>query len=336
MEEPIMSMHAHAVRAFPVLIFTAALAAFGVPGGAAAETATDYPSRPITFINTSAAGSSLDLMMRTLGKFMSPLLKQNIIVEDRPGGTGAVGMGLALNKPADGYTIISATSSTSFLMADPQSRYKPDDFVFLRALQAEPSVVAVNKDSPYKTLPQLVNALKNTPDKVTVGGYAAAGFHQFVFFRLQQAARFHATWVPYQGGNEAALALMGQHIDAVLMTPSTALSQIRSGQFRLLGISTEKRDPSFPAVPTFKEQGYDVVELIWRGLMVKRGTPAPIIDKLSAALDKVEADPEWKVFMDANYQMPMQLTQTQMQQKVEREVADERVFLKSLGVAQSR
>ena len=329
-----MYRYARRIRMAPTLMFAATLMLFSA--SSRADEAADYPSHPITFINTSAPGSSLDLMMRTLAKFMSPLLKQNIIVEDRSGGTGAVGMAAAMTKPADGYTVISATSSTSFQMADPRSRYKPGDFAFLRALQAEPSVVAVNKDSPYQTLGQLVDALKNTPDKVTVGGYAAAGFHQFVFYKLQQAAKFRATWVPFQGGNEAALALMGQHIDAILMTPSTALSQIKDGQFRLLGISTEQRDPSFPNVPTFKEQGYDVVELIWRGVMVKHGTPAPIIGKLSAAMDKVEADPQWQAFMAANYQIPLRLTQAQMQQRVEREVSDERTFLKSLGLAPSQ
>lgn len=331
-----MYMYARRTRMAPALAIAAALMAFSAASRAAGDAATDYPSHPITFINTSAAGSSLDLMMRTLAKFMSPLLKQNIIVEDRAGGTGAVGMAEGMTKPADGYTVISATSSTSFQMADPRSRYKPSDFIFLRALQTEPSVVAVNKDSPYKTLGQLVDALKHTPDKVTIGGYAAAGFHQFVFYKLQQAAKFRATWVPFQGGNEAALALMGQQIDAILMTPSTALGQIKSGQFRLLGISTEKRDPSFPSVPTFKEQGYDVVESIWRGVMVKHGTPAPIIAKLSAAMDKVEAEPQWKAFMATNYQMPLKLTQAQMQKKVEREVSDERLFLKSLGLVPSR
>jgi putative tricarboxylic transport membrane protein len=300
---------------------------------AAQNAADDYPSRPLLFINTSAAGSSLDLMMRTLAKFLSIELKQKVIVEDRPGGTGAVGMAFTMNQPANGYTIASATGSTSFQMADPHSAYVADDFIFFRGLQSEPSVIAVRKDSRFHTLDQLVDTLRKTPDKVSVGGYAAAGFHQFVFYRLQQAAHFKAIWVPYDGGNEAALALMSNQIDAVFMTPSTAPGQIKSGEFRLLAISTDERDPSFPNVPTFKEQGYNVVESLWRGIMVKKGTPPEIIAKLSDAMDQVEANPQWKAFMAANYQLPVSLTAQQMQKKVVDEVASRRIFLQTLGVS---
>jgi putative tricarboxylic transport membrane protein len=303
------------------------------PGNVAQSAAVDaYPDKPISFINTSAAGSSLDVMMRTLGKFLSDELHQNIIVQDKPGGTGAVGMAYAIKQPADGYTIVSATGSTSFQMADPHSNFTPDQFIFFRGLQAEPSAVVVNKNSRFKTLAQLVDALRKSPDKVNVGGYAAAGFHQFVFYRLQQAGHFRAVWVPFNGGNEASMALMGHQLDAAIMTPSTALGQIKSGQFRLLAISTARRDPSFPDVPTFKEQGYNVVESLWRGVMVKQGTARAIVAKLSAAMNRVEANPKWKEFMAANYQLPVDLTPEQMQRKVVDEVQERRVFLKSIDV----
>lgn len=295
--------------------------------------AADYPSKPIRFICTSAAGSPLDLMMRTLGKYLGDELKQTVVVENRTGGTGAVGMATAMNSPADGYTIVSATGSTSFLMADGSSKYTPDDFIFFRGLQAEPSAVAVRGDSPYRTLGQLVDALRATPDKVSVGGYATAGFHQFAFYRLQQVGNFKAIWVPFNGGNQAALALLGKQIDAAVMTPSSALGQLKNGDLRLLGISTAKRDPAFPDVPTFKEQGFDVVESLWRGVMVRKGTPPEVIEKLSAAMDRIEANPEWKAFMTANVQSPLGLTATQMQQHVVDEVKSRRVFLETIGVA---
>ncbi|GAA4325696.1 tripartite tricarboxylate transporter substrate binding protein [Pigmentiphaga soli] len=318
-------------RIAAALLAVAGMIAAG-PAAAAAESAADYPSKPIRFICTSAAGSPLDLMMRTTAKFLGDELKQTIVVENRTGGTGAVGMATAMNSPADGYVIVSATGSTSFLMADPKSSYSPDDFLFFRGLQAEPSAVAVRADSPYRTLGDLVKALRETPDKVSVGGYAAAGFHQFVFYRLQQVGNFKAIWVPFQGGNQAALALMGKQIDAAVLTPSSALGQVQNGDMRLLGISTEKRDPTFPGVPTFKEQGLDVVELLWRGLMVKKGTPPEIVAKLSAALDRVEAKPEWKAFMKANAQSPVNLTADQMQRHVVEEVASRRKFLQTIGV----
>lgn len=293
--------------------------------------AQDYPSRSIRIICTAAAGSPLDTMARMVGKMLATELKTNVIIENRVGGTGAVGMAQAMNLPADGYTLVTATGSTSFLMADPKSTYGPGDFLFFRGLQSEPSSLAVRADSPYQSMKDIVEALKKDPTRISVGGFAAAGFHQFVFYRLQQNAGFETVWVPFNGGNQAVLALLGKHIDAAAITPSSALPQLQKGEVRLLGISTATRDAAFPTVPTYKEQGYDVVESIWRGLMVRRGTPDAVITKLNAALDRIEASEEWKVFMDKNKQAPMGLSSEEMQRHVEAEVKSRREFLARIG-----
>lgn len=289
-----------------------------------------WPQKHIRFITTSAAGSPLDLMMRSLGAEMANDLGQSVVVENRPGGTGAVGMGLAQNSPADGYTVVSATGSTSFLMADPKSRFSVDDFIFLRAMQTEPSSIAVRADSPYKTMTELVEALKKDPSKVNIGGFAVAGFHQYVLYRLEQVAGFKAAWIPYQGGNQAFTALLGGHLDAVVMTPSTGTGQIQNGEVRLLGISSAQRSPYFPDVPTFREQGYDVVETLWRGVMVVKGTPQPIVDRLVNELKAVEKKPSWRRFMQDNRQDNMPMEQTEFQAFVANEVKNRRIFLESI------
>lgn len=295
-----------------------------------AATAAQWPERSLHFITTSAAGSPLDTMMRALAKELGEILGQTIVVENRPGGTGAVGMNMALNAPADGYTVVSATGSTSFLMAEKGSRFHPSDFIFLRALQTEPSSVAVRKDSPFHSMKDLVEALKRQPDKVNIGGFATAGFHQYVLYRLEQKAGFKSTWVPYQGGNQALLALMGGHLDAAVITPSTAMAQIRSGDVRLLGISSKSRSEFFPDIPTFVEQGYDVVETLWRGVMVVKGTPPDVTAKLVRALEDVEKRPSWQAFMRENMQDRLPLPQPELQKFVEKEVADRRQFLMTL------
>ena len=296
-----------------------------------AASAATFPSQPIRIICTSAAGSPLDAMARAAGKILAEELKVPVVVENRVGGTGTVGMALAANAPADGYTLVTATGSTSFLLADPAATLKTSDFLFFRGLQAEPSSMAVAANSPYKNLKDLVAALKADPSKVTIGGFAAAGFHQYVLYRLQQKAGFEAVWVPFNGGNQAELAVLGGHVDAVGITPSSALGQIQKGEMRLLGISSPTRDKNFPDVPTYKEQGFDVVEEIWRGLLVKRGTPPEVLATLNAALDKVEASAEWQSFMKANMQVPVGLGSAQMQKHVEAEVASRREFLSRIG-----
>jgi len=305
----------------------------GIPVAGKCAQAAGYPAKAIRFVCTSAAGSPLDTMMRQLGKQLGDELKQTVVVENRTGGSGAVGMQYALNQPADGYTIVSATGSTSFMMAAGEVAFKPDDFVVVAGLQAEPSAVAVRADSPYKSLKELVDALRKTPDKINVGGYAVAGFHQYVFYRLQKVGNFRTEWIPFDGGNQAAAALLGGHIDVAMMTPSSALGAVKGGQIRLLAISTAQRDAYFPDVPTFREQGFDVVESIWRGVMVKTGTPPEAIATLSAAMERVESTPEWQKFMRTNYQSPLHLSVDRMQALVRDEVRSRHEFLQAIGVA---
>jgi len=149
---------------------------------------------------------------------------------------------------------------------------------------------------------------------------------------LQQEAHFESIWVPFKGGKDAALALLGGHIDVAIMTPSSALAQIKNGDLRLLGISSAERNEYFPDVPTFKEQGYNVVESIWRGIMVKAGTPKDVIEKLIAAIEKMKQTKEWQEFSRLNMQSSVTISLDDMQKKVRDEVAADRAFLQSTGI----
>ena len=296
--------------------------------------AQDYPSEPINFTVWSSPGSSLDTMMRQLSKQLGEELGVEVPVENRTGGSGAVAMSYVKSQPADGYIVLSTTSSMTFTMAKGQVPFTPDDFVVLRALQSEPSSIAVRADSELETLDDFVAQMKEDPEALSVGGYASAGFHQVVYYRLQQEAGFEGDWVPFDGGNEAALALLGGHIDAAVMTPSSAQAQIDNGELRLLGVSTDERSEYFPDVPTFKEQGYDIVESIWRGVMVPTGTPQEAIDTLVSAIDEVQASEEWQTFMKNNLQSRLNRSQEQMQEQVRSEVESRREFLEQGGYLQ--
>ncbi|WP_142846256.1 tripartite tricarboxylate transporter substrate binding protein [Telmatospirillum sp. J64-1] len=293
--------------------------------------AADYPEKDIRFVVWSAAGSPLDSMMRQLARQLSAELGVQVPVENRTGGSGAVAMSYVMTQPADGYTVLSTTASMTFTMAKGQVPFSPDNFTVLRALQAEPSAVAVRGDSDFQTMEDFVEYLQQNPNGLRVGGYASAGFHQFVFYRLQEEADFEAAWIPFDGGNEAAMALLGGHLDAAVLTPSSALAQIESGEFRLLGISTDGRDEYFPDTPTFKEQGYDVVESIWRGVMVRSGTPDEATDRLLEAIAAVEQTESWQEFMRNNMQSSLDLTKDEMQELVRREVESRRTFLENSG-----
>ncbi len=311
------------------LLFAVALAACGASPAAADA---PYPASTVRLLCWSSAGAPLDVMMRQVGKQLGEILKQTFVVENKPGAEGALAMAAVVNAPADGYMILSTTSSMSFAMATKDIKYTPADFIVLPALQAEASAVAVRKDSRFKSMRDFMEAIRANPDKLSVGGFSAAGFHQYVFYRLQQEGHFKSVWVPFKGGQDAALALLGGHIDVAILTPSSALGAIQSGDIRLLGISSDGRDQYFPDVPTFKEQGYDIVETIWRGVMVKAGTPQPVVNALIAALDTMKQTEEWKAFSRQNLQSPIEISLDAMQQKVRAEVAADRTFLEDTGI----
>jgi tripartite-type tricarboxylate transporter receptor subunit TctC len=214
-------------------IFAAALILLAGVHAAAADT---YPSRTVKLLCWTSAGAPLDVMMRQLGKQLADIFKQTVVVENRAGGSGVAAMATLMNQPSDGYSILSTTSSMSFTMATGRIAFGPQNFTVLPAIQAEPSAVAVRADSRFTTLDQLIEHLRDHPDTLTVGGFSAAGFHQFVFYRLQQEGKFKADWIPFKGGQEAGLALLGGHIDVAVITPSSAPAQIQSGDIRLLGI----------------------------------------------------------------------------------------------------
>jgi putative tricarboxylic transport membrane protein len=298
---------------------------------AAAAAADTYPSRTVKLLCWTTAGAPLDVMMRQLGKQLAEIFGQSVVVENRAGGSGVAAMASLMNQPADGYNVLSTTSSMSFTMATGRIAFGPQNFTVLPAIQAEPSAVAVRADSRFKTLRQLVEYLRDHPDKLTVGGFSAAGFHQFVFYRLQQEGKFKADWITFKGGQEAGLALLGGHIDVAVITPSSALAQIQNGDLRLLAISSAQRDEYFPDIPTFKEQGFDVVETIWRGVMVKAGTPQAVIDVLTAAIEKVKQTREWKDFSRLNLQSSPNISLEDMRKLVAGEISSDRAFLESGG-----
>ena len=292
-----------------------------------------YPSKLVRLLCWTSAGSPLDVMMRQIGKQLGEMFGQTFVVENRPGGEGVLAMSLLANAPADGYTILSTTSSMSFAMAaSDHMKFSPADFIILPALQAEPSAIAVRADSRFKTMKDFIDAIRAQPDKISVGGFSSAGFHQYVFYRLQQVAGFKSIWVPFKGGGDAAIALLGGHIDVAVMTPSSGLAQLKSGEIRLLGISSAGRNEYFPDVPTFKEQGYDVVEQLWRSVMVRAGTPKTVLDTLMSSLDKMKTTKQWQDFSKLNMQSSMEISLDAMQARVRADIASNRQFLTAAGL----
>ncbi len=163
-----------------------------------------------------------------------------------------------MTQPADGYNILVLTGTLTFGIAQGLIPFELEDFRLLRAMQSEPSSLAVLSDSQFKSVDDFTKYMKDNPNGLKVGGHAPGGFHQYMLYQLMKKGGFESGWIPHDASGKVTLGLLGKHLDAAMMTPSTGLAQVKSGEIKLLGVSTDERSAFLPDVPTFKEQGYDI------------------------------------------------------------------------------
>lgn len=304
--------------------------ALTLPQTAAAE----YPEKPVTLVVWSGAGGALDTYGRKLAELLEKEAGWTVKVDNRPGGSGAVGLSQIVTQPADGSNILVLTGTLTFGIAQGLIPFKVEDLRLLRAMQSEPSSLAVMNDSPFTTVDDFVAHMRDTPNGLKIGGHSSGGFHQYMLYQLQQQAGFESGWIPHDASGKVTLALLGNHIDAAMMTPSTGLAQVKNGEIRLLGVTTAERSPFLPDAPTFKEQGYDLEGSIWRGIAVKAGTPDDVVAAIQSAIDKVTASEEWKTFQQEQFQDSPDWAEAEFTERVQKDLAEQAEFLKAAGFVQ--
>src|SRR3979490_2760866 len=261
-----------------------------------------YPSRPIQMIVPFPPGGVADITGRPVAYVLGRLLKQSIVVVNKAGAGGSVGAAQAARAAPDGYTILMALSSISVLpVADRlQGRpaaYELDQFAPIALISADPTVLVVRADGPYKTLKDLVDAAKAKPGTINYGSSGVYGTLHVAMEIFSQAAGIKMFHIPYQGGGPAVAALLGGQIDALASGPSAAIGQIKGGKMRALAVWGDTRLASLPDVPSMKELGYDATFFIWSGLFAPAALPAPIMDKLRQAARQTVDDREFQEAM---------------------------------------
>lgn len=312
--------------------FAAALATASL--GLANPAAADFPEKPVTLVVWSGAGGALDTYGRKLAELLEKEAGWTVKVDNRPGGSGAVGLSQIVTQPADGYQILVLTGTLTFGIAQGLIPFKLEDLRLLRAMQSEPSSLAVLANSEFQTVQDFVDHMKANPNGLKVGGHSSGGFHQYMLYQLMQQGEFESGWIPHDASGKVTLGLLGSHIDAAMMTPSTGLSQVKNGEIRLLGISTPERSPFLPDVPTFKEQGYELDGAIWRGIAVKAGTPDDAVTAIQEAIDKVTASEDWKKFQEEQLQDSPNWAEAEFTERAKAELAGQAEFLKAAGYTQ--
>ncbi len=258
--------------------------------------AEKFPTKPVTLVVPWAAGGGTDAIARGLGKAAEKPLGQTITVNNVTGGGGAVGHGAGLNAKNDGYTV---TMITFELLSLPPQKLIPftyKDYDLLMRLNTDPAALTVKADSPFKTVKDFVEYAKTNPGKVNVGNSGPASVWHLAAGLLEEKAGIKLNHVPFNGAAPAVTDLVGGHIQAVTVSPAEVQSQVKAGQLKMLAIMSDKRDPNFPDVPTFKEAGYDITFATWRGLAVPKNTPENVKKVLADAFKQGYDSPEFQEF----------------------------------------
>jgi tripartite-type tricarboxylate transporter receptor subunit TctC len=271
-----------------------ALVAFSAIAASQAATAQDvYPSRVIKLIVPFAAGGNTDVVGRVTADFMQKALNVNVIVENRAGAGGINGTDAVAKAPPDGYTLcvcgigpITISPATEKLPYDPLKDLAP-----ISLINTNPLILIVNPKINARTASELVALSKSTPGGLNYGTVGAGGLMQFAaeIFRVKTGSQF--TSVPYRGGALATSAVVAGDVHLAFSNMSDAMGQIAAGTVRPLAITTAKRSPQTPDIPTLVEQGLvDFPVESWNALFAPAGTPRPIIDRLAAVMAQMASD----------------------------------------------
>lgn len=267
----------------------------------AADAAAGFPNKRITYNICFNPGGESDITARFQEQLLKKVLGQDVAINYKIGGGGALCWAELVQTRPDGYTI--AGHNLPHIILQPMEMgnagYKTLDIKNIYIFQSTPNLLLVRSDSPYKTLKDFIEgSKKNPPGVFTVGGSGTSSANDLGTTMLNKAAGIQLTYIPFGGTGSAIPALLGSHVTA-LMT-YTPMGVQHKGRFRALAIASEKRMEVLHDVPTFKEQGYDIVEGAYRGVAAPPGTPDEVIKVLADAFDKVMKDPEVKKKMDLN------------------------------------
>jgi tripartite-type tricarboxylate transporter receptor subunit TctC len=303
---------------------------------APASAADDYPSRPIRVFTTSSAGGISDVFMRVLDDALRPSLRQPLIVENKPGGSGNIGARACAEAPPDGYTICIINADpmiyNQFLFKtlpfDPEKSLTPIVNLF-HLIQ----VLVVNSDLHAKTVDELIAVSKEKPGTLS---YLTASVPLAVYMDSLKRDK-GADWVrvPFKGGGEATTAILGGSTPIGLIGLGNVIAQIKAGRMTALALTNNLRTPLLPEVPTFADLGYKgAASQTWYGLFAPAGTPKPIIDKLNREIVRVVSDPAFKEkYIISRGQVPAINTPEEFAAEIKADREGAREVVKESGLA---
>ncbi|APX74587.1 Argininosuccinate lyase [Achromobacter insolitus] len=283
-------------RAFNRCILSALLAGAALGAGPAAQ-AQNFPNRAIEIVVPFAAGGGTDAMARAMGDASRTHLPQPIVVLNKPGAAGGIGLTEVANAKPDGYKLALVTADMVIIPHLGLTKTTYEKFTPIIQLNADPSAITVAADSPYNTIEAFLDAARAKPESMQVGNAGIGSIWHLAAAALEDKTGAKFNHIPFNGGNPAVLALLGGHIDAVAVSPAEVMQYVKAGKLKPLAVMADARVAGFENVPTLKERNIDLSIGTWRGIAAPKGTPQPVLDTLSAAFRQAAAENSLKRFM---------------------------------------
>jgi tripartite-type tricarboxylate transporter receptor subunit TctC len=255
-----------------------------------------FPSRPVRFVVPFSPGGSVDTLARTFSPKLADALGQQIVVDNRPGGNGDIGMLIVARAPADGHTIVLGYIANLAIAPSLQAKMPYDpvkDFAPITQPASSPNVLTAHPSVPAKNLKELIALAKASPGKLSFASTGVASVGHLTGELINNLAGIKITHVPYKGSGQAVTDILGGHVNIMYSGFSSTLAHIKAGKLRALAVTGPKRSPALSEVPTIAEQGFPGVEATaWYGVLAPAGTPKPVITRLHGDLVKILKQPD--------------------------------------------
>jgi tripartite-type tricarboxylate transporter receptor subunit TctC len=280
-------------KIFQLSLVFALLVTFGFTRAALAQ--DKYPSKPVEIIVSWAAGGATDVLFRALGAaFPRYANNQQLIVKNIPGGGAAIGYTEAMKAKGDGYTFVAVATPMITKIHMSNVKFTATTFAPVILIADNACFLLVHKDSPYKNLKDYIEDARKRPGEINMGNAGSGGGYHMASLAFQNFAKIKLNHIPFEGGGPSITALMGKHVDSIIVSAPEGVPQALAGDLKLLGIFGDSRLDKFPNVPTAKEQGINFNISMWRGIAVPKDTPPALITQIHDIVKKCMADADFK------------------------------------------
>ncbi len=260
--------------------------------------AQDYPSKPIEIMVAFQPGGGTDSLARAYAEAAKKYTSQPVVVYNKPGASGAIGLADVANAKPDGYKIAMLFVELTILPHLGISKVNQDDFIPIARLNADPAAITVRADAPWNTVEEFLAQAKKTGSDVKVGNAGNGSIWHLAAASLEEKTGARFNHIPFQGAGPAVLALLGGHVDAVSVSPAEVSVHVAAGKLKVLAVMADQRVKGFENVPTLKERKIDLSIGTWRGLGVAKGTPPEVVEAIKGMTRKAVNEPIMREVMD--------------------------------------